>query len=161
MRHRADTRHRHGGSILMASSTSGASTSILTNPTGPGGQVVEAPAERGHLEVLAASVSEGSPRVDSGTREHRDSHCRLAGLVAQGNRQHDHVARCRAGQPPSDAEVSGLLAEHHAALPPYRSAMQSGIAPIASAAGRPVVATAAGGLRPGHAGPGTLSCSVQ
>jgi glycosyltransferase involved in cell wall biosynthesis len=46
----------------------------------------------------------------------------------------------------ADGEVSGLLAEHHAALLPYRSATQSGIAPIAFAAGRPVVATAAGGL---------------
>jgi glycosyltransferase involved in cell wall biosynthesis len=45
-----------------------------------------------------------------------------------------------------DSEVAGLLAEHHAALLPYRSATQSGIAPIAFAAGRPVVATAVGGL---------------
>ena len=46
----------------------------------------------------------------------------------------------------ADGEVNGLLAEHHAALLPYRSATQSGIAPIAFAAGRPVVATAVGGL---------------
>jgi glycosyltransferase involved in cell wall biosynthesis len=46
----------------------------------------------------------------------------------------------------ADSDVSGLLAEHHAALLPYRSATQSGIAPIAFAAGRPVVATAVGGL---------------
>lgn len=46
----------------------------------------------------------------------------------------------------ADSQVSGLLAEHHAALLPYRSATQSGIAPVALAAGRPVVATAAGGL---------------
>jgi glycosyltransferase involved in cell wall biosynthesis len=46
----------------------------------------------------------------------------------------------------ADGEVSQLLAEHHAALLPYRSATQSGIAPIAFAAGRPVVATAVGGL---------------
>jgi glycosyltransferase involved in cell wall biosynthesis len=46
----------------------------------------------------------------------------------------------------ADDEVNGLLAEHHAALLPYRSATQSGIAPIAFAAGRPVVATAVGGL---------------
>ena len=46
----------------------------------------------------------------------------------------------------ADGEVSRLLAEHHAALLPYRSATQSGIAPIAFAAGRPVVATAVGGL---------------
>ena len=42
----------------------------------------------------------------------------------------------------ADTEVSDLLAKHHAALLPYRSATQSGIAPIALAAGRPVVATA-------------------
>lgn len=46
----------------------------------------------------------------------------------------------------ADSEVSDLLAKHHAALLPYRSATQSGIAPIALAAGRPVVATAVGGL---------------
>jgi glycosyltransferase involved in cell wall biosynthesis len=46
----------------------------------------------------------------------------------------------------ADEEVNRLLAEHHAALLPYRSATQSGIAPIAFAAGRPVVATAVGGL---------------
>jgi glycosyltransferase involved in cell wall biosynthesis len=46
----------------------------------------------------------------------------------------------------ADSEVSGLLAEHQAALLPYRSATQSGIVPIAFAAGRPVVATAVGGL---------------
>ena len=47
----------------------------------------------------------------------------------------------------ADDEVNDLLAKHHAALLPYRSATQSGIAPIALAAGRPVVATAVGGLR--------------
>jgi glycosyltransferase involved in cell wall biosynthesis len=46
----------------------------------------------------------------------------------------------------ADAEVGELFAEHHAALLPYRSATQSGIAPIALAAGRPVIATAVGGL---------------
>jgi glycosyltransferase involved in cell wall biosynthesis len=46
----------------------------------------------------------------------------------------------------ADGDVSGLLAEHQAALLPYRSATQSGIAPVAFAAGRPVVATATGGL---------------
>ncbi len=46
----------------------------------------------------------------------------------------------------ADAEISDLLAKHHAALLPYRSATQSGIAPIALAAGRPVIATAVGGL---------------
>jgi glycosyltransferase involved in cell wall biosynthesis len=46
----------------------------------------------------------------------------------------------------SDSEVSALFAHHHAVLLPYRSATQSGIAPIALAAGRPVIATAVGGL---------------
>lgn len=46
----------------------------------------------------------------------------------------------------ADDEVSDLLAKHHAALLPYRSATQSGIAPIALAAGRPVIATTVGGL---------------
>jgi glycosyltransferase involved in cell wall biosynthesis len=46
---------------------------------------------------------------------------------------------------PDDA-VDALLAEHHAVLLPYRSATQSGIAPIALATGRPVIATAVGGL---------------
>jgi glycosyltransferase involved in cell wall biosynthesis len=45
-----------------------------------------------------------------------------------------------------DREVDGLLARHHAVLLPYRSATQSGIVPIAMAAGRPVIATAVGGL---------------
>jgi glycosyltransferase involved in cell wall biosynthesis len=46
-----------------------------------------------------------------------------------------------------DAEVSAVLAEHHAVVLPYRSASQSGIAPVALAAGRPVVATRVGGLQ--------------
>ena len=46
----------------------------------------------------------------------------------------------------SDDEVERLLATHHAVLLPYRSATQSGIVPIALAAGRPVVATAVGGI---------------
>lgn len=45
-----------------------------------------------------------------------------------------------------DDEVSGLLAEHHAIVLPYRSASQSGIVPVALAAGRPVIATAVGGI---------------
>lgn len=45
-----------------------------------------------------------------------------------------------------DDKVRALLADHHAVLLPYLSATQSGIVPIALAAGRPVVATAAGGL---------------
>lgn len=45
-----------------------------------------------------------------------------------------------------DAEVSDLLAAHHAVLLPYRSASQSGIVPVAMSAGRPVIATAVGGI---------------
>jgi glycosyltransferase involved in cell wall biosynthesis len=45
-----------------------------------------------------------------------------------------------------DAEVSAILAEHHAVVLPYRSASQSGIAPVALAAGRPVIASRVGGL---------------
>jgi glycosyltransferase involved in cell wall biosynthesis len=45
-----------------------------------------------------------------------------------------------------DAEVCAVLAEHHAVVLPYRSASQSGIAPMALAAGRPVIATRVGGL---------------
>lgn len=46
----------------------------------------------------------------------------------------------------SDEELAGLLASHHVVVAPYRSATQSGIVPIAYAAGRPVVATRVGGL---------------
>ncbi len=45
-----------------------------------------------------------------------------------------------------DDELVGLLSRHHAIVVPYRSASQSGIVPLAYAAGRPVVATAVGGL---------------
>lgn len=45
-----------------------------------------------------------------------------------------------------DDRLAGLLTEHHAVIAPYRSATQSGIVPLAFAAGRPVVATAVGGL---------------
>ncbi|HEX5365467.1 MAG TPA: glycosyltransferase family 4 protein [Acidimicrobiales bacterium] len=46
----------------------------------------------------------------------------------------------------ADEEVSRLLADHHAVVLPYRSATQSGIAPVALAAGRPVIATRVGGI---------------
>jgi len=46
----------------------------------------------------------------------------------------------------ADDEVAALLAEHHMVVAPYRSATQSGIVPLAFAAGRPVVASAVGGL---------------
>lgn len=45
-----------------------------------------------------------------------------------------------------DSAVATLLAEHHLLVAPYRSATQSGVAPLALAAGRPVVATRVGGL---------------
>ena len=45
-----------------------------------------------------------------------------------------------------DEELAGLLASHHVLVAPYLSATQSGVAPLALAAGRPVVATAVGGL---------------
>jgi glycosyltransferase involved in cell wall biosynthesis len=45
-----------------------------------------------------------------------------------------------------DEELASLLAGHHALVAPYVSASQSGVAPLALAAGRPVVATAVGGL---------------
>lgn len=46
----------------------------------------------------------------------------------------------------ADDQVSDLLAAHHAMLLPYRSASQSGIVPVALKAGRPVIATAVGGI---------------
>jgi glycosyltransferase involved in cell wall biosynthesis len=46
----------------------------------------------------------------------------------------------------SDDTVRELLATHHVLVAPYRSATQSGVIPIAIAAGRPVVATDVGGL---------------
>lgn len=45
-----------------------------------------------------------------------------------------------------DREVAAALETHHLVVAPYRSATQSGIVPLAYAAGRPVVATAVGGL---------------
>lgn len=45
-----------------------------------------------------------------------------------------------------DHDVSRLLAEHHAVVAPYRTATQSGVVPLAYAAGRPVIATRVGGL---------------
>lgn len=46
----------------------------------------------------------------------------------------------------SDDRVRELLRTHHMLVAPYRSATQSGVIPIALAAGRPVVATNVGGL---------------
>lgn len=45
-----------------------------------------------------------------------------------------------------DGEVLALLRNHHLVVTPYRTATQSGIVPLAFAAGRPVVSTTAGGL---------------
>jgi glycosyltransferase involved in cell wall biosynthesis len=45
-----------------------------------------------------------------------------------------------------DAELNDLLASHHALVAPYLHATQSGVIPLALAAGRPVVATRVGGL---------------
>lgn len=46
----------------------------------------------------------------------------------------------------ADAEVPELFAAHHLVVAPYRSATQSGIVPLAYAAGRAVAATDVGGL---------------
>lgn len=45
-----------------------------------------------------------------------------------------------------DDEISTILGRHHVVVLPYRTATQSGIVPLAQAAGRPVVATEVGGL---------------
>lgn len=47
----------------------------------------------------------------------------------------------------SDERLVELLRCHHVLVAPYRSASQSGVVPLAHAAGRPVVATDVGGLR--------------
>src|SRR6185503_3847593 len=46
----------------------------------------------------------------------------------------------------ADNAVGDLLAAHHLVVAPYRSATQSAVVPVASAAGRPTVATPVGGL---------------
>lgn len=56
----------------------------------------------------------------------------------------EHVELCAGYQ--SDAEVRALLAAHHVLVAPYRSATQSGVVPLAHAAGRPAVASDVGGL---------------
>lgn len=45
-----------------------------------------------------------------------------------------------------DRDVDALFAAHHLVLTPYRSASQSGVVPLAAAAGRPSVVTPVGGL---------------
>lgn len=67
----------------------------------------------------------------------------LAALV------HDHGLDARVTLIPgyaSDELVRELLSDHHLLVAPYRSATQSGLVPLAQAAGRGVVATAVGGL---------------
>jgi glycosyltransferase involved in cell wall biosynthesis len=59
--------------------------------------------------------------------------------------QLDGQVTLRPGYVP-DREVNDLLAAHHGVLLPYRSASQSGIVPVALAAGRPVIATRVGGI---------------
>lgn len=57
----------------------------------------------------------------------------------------DRLVRFRFGYVP-DGEIDSLLSEHHVLVAPYRQAAQSGVVPLALAAGRPVVATDVGGL---------------
>jgi glycosyltransferase involved in cell wall biosynthesis len=45
-----------------------------------------------------------------------------------------------------DADADALFAAHHVVLAPYRTATQSAVVPVATAAGRPTVATPVGGL---------------
>lgn len=51
----------------------------------------------------------------------------------------------RAGYVP-DEELADLFADHHLVLTPYSTASQSGVVPLATAAGRPSVVTPVGGL---------------
>ena len=55
------------------------------------------------------------------------------------------VVELRVGYVPDD-EIGPTLAEHHLVVAPYRTATVSGIAPLAFAAGRPIVVTPVGGL---------------
>ncbi|WP_229023229.1 glycosyltransferase [Actinomarinicola tropica] len=57
----------------------------------------------------------------------------------------DDVVDFRPGYVPN-SRLGLLLAEHHLVVAPYRSATQSGIVPLAQAAGRGVIATDVGGL---------------
>jgi glycosyltransferase involved in cell wall biosynthesis len=60
----------------------------------------------------------------------------------------------------ADSEISGLLAWSDALVLPYREASQSGVAALALAAGRHVLATAVGGLPEQLGGqPNTLLCA--
>ena len=55
------------------------------------------------------------------------------------------VVELRVGYVP-DEKIGPTLAEHHIVVAPYRTATVSGIAPLAFAAGRPIVVTPVGGL---------------
>lgn len=55
------------------------------------------------------------------------------------------VVSLKPGYVPDD-EVGALFSDHHIVVAPYRSATQSGIVPLARAAGRPVVITNVGAL---------------
>ena len=46
----------------------------------------------------------------------------------------------------TDAELRNLFSTHHVLMAPYRTASQSGVIPLAFAAGRPAVATDVGGI---------------
>ena len=56
-----------------------------------------------------------------------------------------HLVDFRFGYVP-DEDVDSLVSEHHLVVQPYRSASQSGVVPLAFAAGRGVVVTPVGGL---------------
>jgi glycosyltransferase involved in cell wall biosynthesis len=45
-----------------------------------------------------------------------------------------------------DVALDPLFAEHHLVVTPYRTASQSGVVPLAAAAGRPSIVTPVGGL---------------
>jgi len=66
------------------------------------------------------------------------------GEIVAGLRDPQSVS-VRDGYVPDEA-MGALLATHHVVVLPYREATQSGLVPLAHAAGRPVVASAVGGL---------------
>lgn len=57
----------------------------------------------------------------------------------------EQVVEVRSGYLP-DEEVGPLLADHHLLVAPYQEASQSGVVPLALAAGRPALVTDVGGL---------------
>ena len=74
----------------------------------------------------------------------------------------DDLVDFRIGYVP-DSDVPALMQEHHIIIQPYRSASQSGVVPIAFAAGRPVVVTPVGGLNETvrHGENGVVASSVD